>query len=255
MTQNRHLNPYEQTQLARYGQRHDFKGDVTSAPIEYITGNVEFCGLVFQIDERALIPRIETEQLVDLTLKAIREKIARSHHMPLVIADIGTGGGAIAISLAKQLANYKELINLIATDISQEALELAKLNAQRLLANHEPSIKFILSDLLQAVPKRKLDVIVANLPYIPTSYLQALDDSVIKHEPHLALDGGDEGLDWIAHLLDQAPNYLKPDGTLLLEINHTHWLSDFQPWQKRFDLTILPDENGANRYLIANLKS
>ncbi len=255
MIHNRQLNPYEQTQIARYARRTDFKGDATTAPIEYITGKVEFCGQVFKIDERALIPRIETEQLVDLAFKVIQKKIYKSQNSSLMIADIGTGSGAIAICLAKKLANYNQLVNMIATDISEEALTLAKINARNLLSNREPAVKFICSDLLQTIPEQSLDVIVANLPYIPTNYLKVLEDAVLKHEPHLALDGGSQGLDLIARLLNQATYHLNPRGKLLLEINHSHRLSDFHPWKKTYDLTILPDENGANRYLIASIKS
>lgn len=251
----RNFTPYEQTQLARYGKSLGYKGDVLSAPVEYLTGKVEFCGLVFDVSPKVLIPRIETEQLVELAMQDVSQKIVQHKSDKIRIADVGTGSGAVAIVIAKHLSGLTHRCDLIASDVSRDALQVAQRNYDQLKDLDTPQVNFIRSDLLSSYPAGKIDVLVANLPYIPTSYVEKLDDSVLQHEPRIALDGGEDGLDLIVKLLDQAALQINNNGVMLLEINHTHRLSDFDNWSTSFAMEIIADENGANRYLRAVLKN
>jgi release factor glutamine methyltransferase len=168
-------------------------------PSAYITGHREFFGLDFKVDQRVLIPRPETELLVEKTIDLCRgNKYA-------AIADIGTGSGCIAISLAMYLTG----VHLYAVDISADALAVAVLNS--VLHNVQDKITFIEGDLLKPLPG-PVDIIVANMPYVRKA------DVNLKSEPELALDGGREGLDKISTLCRQAPGKINPGGRLLLEI-------------------------------------
>lgn len=158
-----------------------------SKPYQYIKGWVEFYKLKFKVTPDVLIPRPETELLVDMVLKTI-------NHKPYTIYDIGTGSGNIAIALAKNLPNAK----VIATDISPKALQVAKENAKF----HKVKIKFIKSDLLDQV-KKQVDIIVSNLPYIPSSRIPYLDSSIKDFEPKIALNGGPDGFSLYRKLFKQ----------------------------------------------------
>jgi release factor glutamine methyltransferase len=182
-------------------------------PLPYVLGEWEFFGLTFKVNPHVLIPRPETELLVETAISkqwiVNSEQTLPTAHYPLTtIVDVGTGSGIIAITLAKKLSSAK----IFATDISAEALEVAKENAQR--HNAADRITFVHGDLLEGVGK--VNVICANLPYIPTQELETLE--VIKHEPRLALDGGEDGLRIIERLLATAPDHLLPHGIILAEI-------------------------------------
>jgi release factor glutamine methyltransferase len=168
-------------------------------PSAYITGHREFFGLDFKVDRRVLIPRPETELLVERTIDLCRRNKYST------IADIGTGSGCIAISLARHLTG----VHLFAVDISPDALEVAAQNSALYNVNHK--ITFLLGDLLNPLME-PADIIVANLPYVRTL------DITSKAEPVLALDGGLEGLDQITELCRQAPGKIKPGGRLLMEV-------------------------------------
>lgn len=174
-------------------------------PTAYILGRREFYGLELEVTPEALIPRPETELLVERALAFLRERPA-----PL-IADVGTGSGAIALALA---ANLPADARVLAIDSSQAALQLAHRNAGRLgLAGR---IELTQGDLLGA-QREALDAIVANLPYVRTAdWESALPE--VRHEPRAALDGGPDGLQIITRLLEQAPPLLKPGGAVFLEI-------------------------------------
>ena len=182
-------------------------------PLPYILGHWEFFSLDFNITKDVLIPRPETELLVEkaiIWLQASPERRA--------IADIGTGSGAIAVTLAMHLADAR----ILATDISHEALKVAKHNAEKFHVHHK--INFLQCDLLpqptDPLPtERHFDLICANLPYIPTETLHKLP--VYGNEPTLALDGGADGLDLYRRLLKLAPDWLVPSGKMLLEIEAT----------------------------------
>ena len=176
-------------------------------PIEHITHNKEFMKLNFFVDENVLIPRQDTEVLVEEVIKIAQKIKARK------ILDLCTGSGAIAISLAKYLPNTE----ITALDISYKALEVAKLNAKT--NKVENQITFIESNLFENLPKEKYDIIVSNPPYIKQDIIKELDREVQK-EPHIALDGGKDGLDFYRKIIDSGYEYLKYGGYLCLEIGY-----------------------------------
>ena len=180
---------------------------INREPLAYITGHREFYRLDFCVTPSALIPRQETELLVDEALKFAAE----SHDGNILVADIGTGSGAIAVSIAVNLPSAR----VYATDCSKEALEIADLNRR----NHGVADRILLleGDLLQPL-SFPVDLIVSNPPYIASHLLSGLAPEV-RSEPLLALDGGKEGLEVISRLLEQAPAKLKPGGSILIEIS------------------------------------
>lgn len=186
---------------------------VSREPTAYIVNRREFYGMDFYVDRRVLIPRPETEILVDVALQFARDRSLGSpfQEHSAVIADVGTGCGAIAICLALNLPQSK----VYAIDISPEALEVAALNCQR----HEVGQRIVLlcGHLLQPLPE-PVDIIVANLPYIDTFVFPYLGPEITDFEPRIALDGGGNGLEFIDQLLKQAGNKVNPGGCLLLEI-------------------------------------
>jgi len=178
---------------------------VSGEPLQYILGEWDFYGLTFKVDKRALIPRPETELLVE-------EVLALN---PLRVLDICTGSGCIAVSLAVFLKDAE----ITAVDISADALALARENAEWHGVAHR--VRFVQSDLaggLLREPGQGFDAIVSNPPYIPTGELHGLQTEVRDFEPHLALDGGVDGMDLYRKLLPQAKALLRPGGALFLEI-------------------------------------
>lgn len=182
-------------------------------PFPYVLGHWEFFGLDFDVTPDVLIPRPETELLIEKAIVWLQESKVRR-----TIADIGTGSGAIAISLAVNVPDT----DILATDISSQALQVAKRNAKKLGASDR--IEFVECDLLpnkSTFENRHLpfDLICANLPYIPTETLSHLP--VFGREPTVALDGGADGLDLFRRLLNIAPDWLAPNALILLEIEAT----------------------------------
>ena len=176
-------------------------------PLFYILGHREFYGIRIKVDHNVLIPRQETELLVD---KAISLGSNLDRQM-LTIADIGTGSGAICIAIALNLPNA----NFIATDISVDALNVAQENIRRYKL--EDRISLIQGNLLEPLAM-KVDIIVSNLPYIPSKLLKTLEPEILR-EPKIALDGGPDGLTFINNILKESPLYLNPGGVILLEID------------------------------------
>ncbi len=177
-------------------------------PVAYLLGRKEFYGLEFAVDQRVLIPRPETELLVDLVLAQINDRSGR----PVVVADVGTGSGAIAITVAVHAPEAK----VYGIDISQDALDVAEENRKRLTPEAGPLL--LEGDLLDPLPE-PADVIVANLPYIADEEYSGLQSDVRDYEPRLALKAGVEGLDLIERLLVQLPTKVQPRGAVLLEIS------------------------------------
>lgn len=173
-------------------------------PLQYITNMQEFMGINFYVDENVLIPRPDTEVLVEEVIKLAKSK------ENIAILDMCTGSGAIAIALEKYLTNAK----ITASDKSKKALAVAQKNAK----NTKASIQFIESDLFCNI-KDKFDIIVSNPPYIESDVIKCLDMEVQK-EPMMALDGGKDGLDFYRKIAKQARAYLNEDGYLALEIGY-----------------------------------
>lgn len=179
-------------------------------PFPYVIGKWEFFGLEFDVTPDVLIPRPETELLVEKVIAWLRQNPEGK-----TIADIGTGSGVIAVSIAVHCSD----VRVLATDISPKALQIAKRNAEK----HGVSkrIEFVECDLLPKKSsflnyKSPIELLCANLPYIPTKELHKLP--IYNREPTLALDGGEDGLDQIRKLMSIAPEWLAPDGSMLLEI-------------------------------------
>ncbi|MEM7131696.1 MAG: peptide chain release factor N(5)-glutamine methyltransferase [Chloroflexota bacterium] len=188
-------------------------------PVAYLIGRKEFYGLDFVVDSRVLIPRPETELLVDAVLSHLE---VRSDELPighrLNIVDVGTGCGVIALSVVTNAPN----VQAFAIDISRDALEIARANARRLDKRCQVSLLEgdLLAPLSHKVDRDKVDIIVANLPYINTWDYATLAPDVRDFEPQLALEAGPKGLDSIGRLLEQAHYYLNPKGVIFLEIGY-----------------------------------
>lgn len=183
-------------------------------PLAYLLGHKEFYGLDFVVDERVLIPRPETELLVEAALHTIRERLARGE--TVLVADIGTGSAAIPIALAVE---EPRLAYLYASDISADALTVARLNCER--HSVEQRIHLLQGDLLAPLPE-PVDVLTANLPYVGTDELPTLAPDVVAYEPHLALFSGPKGLGLLYRFLVEAQQFctLKAGGMMLLEIGY-----------------------------------
>jgi release factor glutamine methyltransferase len=177
-------------------------------PIQYIVGETEFFGLPFKVTPDVLIPRPETEHLVE---KAI--ELARLRAAPRIV-DLCTGSGAIAIALARALP----AANVTATDLSPAALSIAHENAR--LNSVEPRIRFLEGDLLEPVTGERFDLLLANPPYVPTIERESMSVEVRDHEPALALFAGLDGLDIYRRLISAAPGVLVPGGFIVLEIGY-----------------------------------
>lgn len=206
---HRLLTPEEELQYHALLERRA-KGE----PVAYLTGHKEFYGLDFLVDRRVLIPRPETELLVEAALRICREKL-EAGRAPIV-ADIGTGSGAIPIAIA---VNEPRLPYLYASDISVDALAVAGLNSRK---HHvEGRIRLLHGDLDAALPE-PVDVLMANLPYIASGEVQQMQDDVLLYEPHLALFSGTNGLAHIERLFTNLAHSstLSPGAVLLLEIGY-----------------------------------
>lgn len=173
-------------------------------PLQHIVGTQWFMGMEFEVNEHVLIPRQDTEVLVEEALKVIKADDR--------VLDMCTGSGCIIVSLTKN----KRLSGAVAADISEEALKVAKVNAAR----HDVSIEFVRSDLFSAFSEEKYDVIVSNPPYIETEEINYLMPEVREYEPMLALDGGPDGLVFYRRIIREGGRYLACGGYLLLEVGH-----------------------------------
>ena len=183
------------------------KRAVEKIPVQYILGHEGFYGRNFKVNKNVLIPRPETELLVEQCIKMAVEKNSKT------ILDIGTGSGAIGITLAKELPNAK----VLACDISEEALEVAKENAKLLETSN---IKFEKSDVFSAVKFKEFDMIVSNPPYIPKEEYETLQVEVKMHEPSLALTDNKDGLYFYKKISREAVDYLKQEGILAFEVGY-----------------------------------
>jgi release factor glutamine methyltransferase len=190
-------------------------------PLQYITGETEFCGLKFLVDKRVLIPRPETELLVETVVERLKSVDGEpgGRALPMTVIDVGTGSGCIAVTLAKKLVvtDRDACATIFATDVSAEALEVARANAK--LHKVEKNVRFLESDLLEALPDSLLvDAIVSNPPYIADGEMAKLPKEVRDFEPVSALAAGEDGLKVFRRLVMTAKRFLSPSGFVALEI-------------------------------------
>ena len=214
----------------------------TGIPLQHLLGTVEFCGRIFKSDARALIPRPETEQLVE---RALSYPILSNPSV--TILDVATGSGVIPLTIALERPEAA----ITATDISPEALSLAKENATLLGVT---SVDFVHTDLVPRASEStvRFDLITANLPYIPSAEISTLSREV-QHDPLLALDGGTEGLDLFERLIPLAAERLSEGGRLLLEIGkgQHHAVMESLARHNYRDIAALPDYQGVLRFVEA----
>ena len=210
-------------------------------PLQHLHGTWEFYGRRFKTDRRALIPRPETERLAELMLNQI--PVAASPGTRL--ADVGTGSGVLAITLALERPG----LEVVATDLSADTLALARENA--LALGVEDRIKWLQTNLLSGV-ETDFDFLVANLPYVPTAEMATLPREVL-HDPPLALDGGEDGLDVIRRFVGEAPSHLKPRGSVYLEIgiSQAAGVVDILGKENFRDISVEKDYQGIERFVIA----
>jgi release factor glutamine methyltransferase len=212
-------------------------------PMAYILRQREFWGRAFQVNQHVLIPRPETEVLIEAFLKW-NNKIAPKQ--PVRILDVGTGSGAIAVTLACEIPDCQ----VVATDISSQALAVAKTNA--ITHNVDKRIQFIEDDIFPAEPLENFDAILSNPPYIDSGEISRLMPDVGAYEPVVALDGGPEGLAYYRRMVPASKEYLNDNGLLMLEIGQDQASAVVGLFQQDFSTpTVLQDYSGCDRVVLA----
>ena len=219
-------------------------------PIAYLTGEKEFWSLTLEVNKNTLIPRPDTETLVEIAVEQIRKRQNNHPDSKCLIGELGTGTGAIPLAICAELKN----LHIIAVDCTVDVLEVAARNLQRhesLLSPRNNRIELVESNLFSKFsPAAKLDFIISNPPYIPSDTISSLQVDVAQYEPHTALDGGPEGLSFYRYLLETAPSLLAKDGEMLLEIGFDQQADlsslkqDFPVWTSS---AFLPDLQGNDR--------
>ena len=217
---------------------------VGGKPIQYITNNQEFMKMNFYVDENVLIPQPDTEILVYEVLK-----ICKEYSNGVNILDLCTGSGAIAVSLDRILRKNCVDAKICASDISKQALKIARKNSE----NNNANVKIIESDLLENIEYKKFDIIVSNPPYIRTDEIKNLSKQV-KEEPYIALNGGIDGLHFYRKIIKEAKGYIKNNGYLFLEIGYNQMesvLGIFKENKEYKNLKQVKDWSGNDRCIIA----
>jgi len=209
-------------------------------PLQHLLGTVEFCGRSFRCDKRALVPRPETEQLVELLISHLKSDISYSR-----MVDVGTGSGVIGLTLAAEFPKAE----IVGADISEDALVLARENAERL--GLRDRVRFLRSNLLESV-QPGFDVIVANLPYVSTEDRANLSREVL-HDPEVALFAGARGDELVRQLIAQVPSWLQPGGMLAMEIGigQSETLVAALAEKNYRDISTEKDYSGVIRFLFA----
>lgn len=211
-------------------------------PLQYILGTQEFMSLPFFVSPDVLIPRQDTETLVEFLL-------SEKEDLPISILDIGTGTGCIPISLAHFKKNFK----CLGIDVSEKAVRLARKNAENIGVSDR--VTFEVSDILSGIPCGNFDVITSNPPYIKSEDIKSLQPEVRLFEPHLALDGGDDGLIFYRRICDIAPKILKKGGLLAFEIGFDQSDAVFEIMKKSFrNIRIIKDLAANDRVVAGYLK-
>ncbi|MGN1235140.1 MAG: peptide chain release factor N(5)-glutamine methyltransferase [Christensenellaceae bacterium] len=202
---------------------------LSGRPLWYIVGDTEFCGVKIKVDERALIPRPETEELADLAIREIRQKKFRR------VIDVCTGSGCIAVAIAKATG-----AEVLGTDLSPEAISLARENAEA----NGASVTFFEGDLMENA-HGLFDLIVCNPPYVPTGYIPNMQKEVLRCEPHMALDGGEDGMNFYRRMAREALPFIKEGGELLFECGEGQAESIAEMFEKESE--IIRDLEGVER--------
>jgi release factor-specific protein-(glutamine-N5) methyltransferase len=212
-------------------------------PVSYITGHKEFMGLDFSVKPGVLIPRPETEHIVEYIIENYKDKAVD-------VLDICTGSGAIGVSIA----HFLKKSHVTCVDISPVALEIAQLNAQKLGVDERVTV--VEKDALSEMDfGKKFDIVISNPPYIPDDVVLTLSDDVKNYEPHLALSGGEDGLIFYHAITKNAPSFLKKDGLLIYETGHDmgHKVKDIMKDNFK-DIEFIKDLAGYNRVVYGFLK-
>ncbi len=248
LNSGRVLKNIEKTQLEKKIQKR-----IENIPLQYITKHQEFMGMDFLVEKGVLIPRPETEILVDEVIKRFKNY---KYFNNLKVADLGTGTGIIAICIAKFINN----IIIYATDISKKSLQIALKNAQK----HEckDKIIFLQGDLFEPfmgkIGKNNLDGIISNPPYIDSYDFESLPPEIKDNEPKIALSGGIDGLDYYRKIIKKSPQYLKKNGFVALEVglNQSKIVKELINRENKYDknIKIVKDYSGIDRVVIAYRK-
>lgn len=218
---------------------------VKGHPVQYITGVEEFYGRIFEVDESVLIPRPETEELIVGTIERMQKLF---HKQELTLADIGTGSGAIAITMKKEWPN----LDVTATDLSVAALATARKNAKNLQAE----LTFAEGDLTAPIAHQKWDVVLSNPPYIAFDDMPSMSDVVVEHEPHSALFAEEDGLILYRKLAEQLPSLMNTPGLIGLEIGYTQGETVANYFREHFPqakVSIVKDINGKDRMIFCEI--
>jgi len=219
-------------------------------PIAYIIGERGFYDLVFRVTPDVLIPRPETELLLELALNWALARLSAAPDCRLTVVDVGTGSGVLALTLARHLPLQR--VQIAGVDNSPTALDIARLNAAAL--GLDGAVTWLESDLLSAWPGGAIDLLVANLPYIPSAVVPTL--AVSRFEPVAALDGGPDGLDLIRRLLNQAQSRMISGGLIALEIGADQGEACAEEVRKRFptaQVAVQRDYSGFDRFIRVEL--
>lgn len=222
---------------------------VNGKPIQYITKVQEFMNLKFYVDENVLIPQPDTEILVEETINRINEI---KEEKIIKVLDVCTGSGAIAVSIKKYANEMNKNVEMYATDISETAIRIAKKNAKK----NDVKVNFILSDMFKNIKEKEFDIIVSNPPYIETKIIPTLPKEV-QDEPHIALDGGEDGLKFYEIIAQNANKFIKEKGQILLEIGYNQKesvMKVFEDTKKYYCISCIKDLSNNDRVIKINIK-
>jgi len=223
----------------QYQQYQDYLNKrITGEPVDYILGNSEFMGLIFKVNPNVLIPRPETELIVEQATKFIKENNFKQ------VLDLCTGSGAIAVSVAK----YNDNVSVTASDISPKALQVAKENA--VINNVSNRVEFLESNMFNNIIDKKFDIIISNPPYVTEKEYKCLERELL-FEPKNAFVAGEDGLDFYKIIAENSARYLNPKGILLLELNANISLQIADLFNDFLFVKILKDYSDLDRILIA----